>query len=134
MCCCCFLVHFANTPEPEGVEEGHTDDVFEHLQAGRHHRQMRPIDFLPVHAHFADGDAQFLGQEEQLHIKRPALNVQVEEQPLRCRSREKFEATLRVLDAPHAQSVHQHVEAHLRDVPVPGPLCLCACLLCIWTK
>lgn len=55
---------------------------------------MGAVDFCPVDSDLRDGDAEPLGNVQQLHIKAPPLQVQALKQPPRAVPREQLEPAL----------------------------------------
>src|SRR5690606_31496148 len=90
-------------PDAKVVVQTDAQHVAGHLDGGGGGRQLRAVDLVPVDGDFGHTHAQRGGDEQQLDVKRPALDVLVGEEHARGAAREELEAALRVANVAHAQ-------------------------------
>ena len=88
-----------------------------YLHPTQHRRNLRPVDFLPLHCNFVERYVQRLGDVQQFYVERPTLDVLVAwkendtktmfevhtESLSRRLSREHLKTTLRVAYSAHTE-------------------------------
>ena len=76
------LIVLLDRPQTREVVEPDESDVHSHLDPGEHGGHLAPVNLLPPHRDLVHANVQLLGDEEDFHVERPSLNVQVVENHL----------------------------------------------------
>ena len=127
------LLNTRQSPNAEHIRETRSQHIAEHRNGSLQNVHFATLNLHPANRHFlfftplhishSNGIPHATRDVQQLHIKRPALQMEIGEDAPRRASGEEFEPALRVGNAMNAgQRHHKEVEAIHQHVAVPRSL------------